>query len=175
MHNITYTYGVGNGCQRSATKPITVIQGPSITSFTPAVSPVGSTITITGTGFTGVNQVRFNNTFAITFTVVNSTTITAVVPVGATTGFITVFSSNGCSSQSLTTFGVGTPAGVNLTVKAFIEGYYSGGGMMVPCPRPYPRQYPRPLFRTAPQAHRGGRGGCPGRRSGRGLSVLRPR
>ncbi len=132
VHTITYTYGVGNGCQRSASKPITVIQGPGITSFAPAVSPVGSTITITGTGFTGVNQVKFNNTFAVTFTVVNSTTITAVVPVGATTGFLTVFSSNGCSSQSMTTFGVGTPAGVNLTVKAFIEGYYSGGGLMVP-------------------------------------------
>ncbi len=38
----------------------------------------------------------------------------------------------------------------------------AGGGMMVPCPRPYPRQCPRPLFRTVPQAHRGGRGGWVG-------------
>lgn len=129
-HTITYTYGVGNGCQRSASRPITVISGPVITSFTPSVAPVGSTVTITGSGFTGVNQVKFNNVNAVTFTVVNSTTITAVVPVGATTGYISVTKTNSCNAQSLTTFGVGTPPGVNLTVKAFIEGFYIGGGQM---------------------------------------------
>ena len=129
-HTITYTYGVGNGCQRSASQPITVIAGPSVASFSPGVSPVGSTVTITGTGFTNVNAVKFNTTNAIVFSVVNSTTITAVVPSGATTGYITVFTSNGCSSQSMTTFGVGNLPNLNLTVKAFIEGYYLGGGLM---------------------------------------------
>lgn len=129
-HTITYTYGVGNGCQRSASQPITVIEGPNITSFAPAVSPVGSTVTITGTGFTGVNLVKFNNTNATTFTVVSSTTITAVVPVGATTGYIYVGKTNSCNAQSLTTFGVGTPPGSNFTVKAYIEGFYLGGGQM---------------------------------------------
>lgn len=129
-HTITYTFGVGNGCQRSASQPITVISGPSISSFSPAVGPVGSTVTITGSGFTGTSQVRFNTTNAVSFTVVNSTTITAVVPVGATTGFITVTKSNACSAQSALTFGVGTPPGTNLTVKAFIEGFYIGGGQM---------------------------------------------
>ncbi|MBK7963891.1 MAG: fibronectin type III domain-containing protein [Bacteroidetes bacterium] len=129
-HNITYTYGIGNGCQRSDTKPITVISSPIITSLNPSVSQVGTTITITGTGFTNITNVRFNNTFAITYNVVNSTTITAVVPVGATTGFITVFSSNGCNAQSPTTFGVGNPPGLTLNVRALVEGYHIGGGIM---------------------------------------------
>lgn len=136
-HTITYTYGVGNGCQRSASQPITVISGPVISSFAPAVAPVGSTITITGTGFTGVNQVKFNTVNAVTFTVVNSTTITAVVPVGATTGYIFVTKSNSCNAQSLTTFGVGTPPGTNLTVKAYIEGFYYGGGQMAAVVDPF--------------------------------------
>lgn len=129
-HSITYTFGIGNGCQRSASQSITVIEAPVISSFSPMVAPIGSLVTITGTGFTGVNQVRFNNIVASTFTVVNATTITAVVPVGASTGFITLLKSNGCSAQSSLTFGVGAPPGTNLTVKLFIEGYYIGGGQM---------------------------------------------
>ncbi len=136
-HTITYTYGVGNGCQRSASQPITVISGPSISSFAPAVAPVGSTVTITGSGFTGVNQVKFNTVNAVSFTVVNATTITAVVPVGATTGYIYLTKANSCTAQSLTTFGVGTPPGINLTIKAFIEGFYIGGGQQVPVVDPF--------------------------------------
>ena len=136
-HTITYTFGVGNGCQRSASQTITVIEGPSISGFSPAVGPVGSTVTITGTGFTGTTQVRFNTTNAVSFTVVNSTTITAVVPVGATTGFITVTKSNACAAQSVLTFGVGTPPGTNLTVKAYIEGFYIGGGQMTAVADPF--------------------------------------
>lgn len=131
-HTITYTYGIGNGCQRSDSKPITVISSPVITSLSPVISQVGTTITINGTGFTNINNVRFNTTNAITYTVLNSTTITAVVPVGATTGFVYVFSSNTCSAQSPTTFGVGNPPGLTLNIKAFVEGYYSSGGLMVP-------------------------------------------
>lgn len=129
-HIITYTFGIGNGCQRSASQSITVIEGPVIAGFSPMVAPIGSSVTITGTGFTGVNQVRFNNIVASTFTVVNATTITAVVPAGASTGFVTLFKSNGCSAQSSITFGVGAPPGTNLTVKLFIEGFYIGGGQM---------------------------------------------
>ena len=51
---------------------------------------VGDTVTITGTGFTDAVQVAFNGTPAASFTVVSNTEITAVVPVGATTGRISV-------------------------------------------------------------------------------------
>jgi hypothetical protein len=64
------------------------------------------------------------------FTLLSADSLTAVVPVGATTGFITVTRANGCTASSPTTFGVGTPAGVSLNVRALVEGYYLGGGTM---------------------------------------------
>ncbi|MBL7924298.1 MAG: fibronectin type III domain-containing protein [Bacteroidia bacterium] len=129
-HLITYTYGIGNGCQRSDTASIQVIQAPSVTYFNPAVAPVGSTIKIGGSHLNTVNQVRFNLTNALVYNILSSDTITAVVPPGANTGYITVFTSNGCSAQSPTTFGVGNPPGVTLNLKAYVEGYYASGGLM---------------------------------------------
>jgi uncharacterized repeat protein (TIGR03803 family) len=61
----------------------------------PFVSPqhnsgeVGFTVRILGQGLTGTTAVSFNGTPA-SFTVVSDTYLTATVPVGATTGFITV-------------------------------------------------------------------------------------
>src|SRR6266513_2857894 len=68
---------------------ITVSNPPTITSFTPASGPVGTTVTISGTNFTGATAVTFNGTNA-TFTVIAATSIQAAVPAGATTGPISV-------------------------------------------------------------------------------------
>jgi len=62
----------------------------TITSFTPTSGPVGTVVTITGTGFTGATAVSFNNVNATSFTVNSATQITATVPTGATTGKIRV-------------------------------------------------------------------------------------
>jgi hypothetical protein len=58
---------------------------PTITGITPVTGPIagGTTVTITGTGFTGATAVLFGTTAATSFTVVNDTTITAVAPAGA--------------------------------------------------------------------------------------------
>jgi hypothetical protein len=61
----------------------------SITSFSPASGPAGTTVTINGVGFTSGSVVKFNGVTA-NKTFVNSTKLTAVVPASATTGFITV-------------------------------------------------------------------------------------
>jgi len=73
--------------------PVTfTIPAPAITSFTPSFATTGESVTITGNGFSPVNAinvVRFNGTVA-TVTASSPTSITATVPVGATTGPISV-------------------------------------------------------------------------------------
>ncbi len=63
-------------------------------AFTPASGPVGTTVTITGYGFTGTTKVEFNGKSAA-FTVVSGFEITAKVPTGATTGKISVINAGG--------------------------------------------------------------------------------
>jgi hypothetical protein len=64
--------------------------GIGIGSFNPASGPVGTSITITGSGFTGATAVTFNTVRATIFKVVSNNMITATVPTGATTGPIKV-------------------------------------------------------------------------------------
>ncbi|MEI9808312.1 MAG: IPT/TIG domain-containing protein [Bacteroidota bacterium] len=52
---------------------------PKVVSFSPASAATGETITITATNITGVNAVSFGGTPAVSFTVVNASTITAIV------------------------------------------------------------------------------------------------
>ena len=72
----------------------TFISTPTVTSFTPTSAASGTTVTITGTNFTGVTAVSFGFTPAASFMVVNSTTITAVVGAGSS-GAIRLTNSSG--------------------------------------------------------------------------------
>lgn len=87
---------------------------PTITSFSPAVGPAGTSVTITGTNFTGATSVKFNNTTAANFTVASATSITTTVPVGATTGKISVVTPNG-TATSTDDFTVGDAASLAIT------------------------------------------------------------
>ena len=84
------------------------VTGPIITNFTPTSGPVGTLVTITGTGFSDVTGVTFNGTSA-TFSLVSATQITATVPVGATTGKIGMTSPGG-SALSSANFTVTAPS-----------------------------------------------------------------
>jgi len=77
---------------------------PAITKFTPVSGPVGTSVTITGTNFTGATAVKFNGTAATVRTVNSATSITATVPAGATTGKISVITpgGTGVSTDSFT-------------------------------------------------------------------------
>src|SRR5204862_990701 len=93
----------------SSAASFTVINPPTITSFTPGSGPVGTSVTISGTNFTGASAVLFNGTSA-SFTVNSATSIAATVPSGATTGPISVTTSGGtASSASSFTVGDTTP------------------------------------------------------------------
>jgi hypothetical protein len=67
----------------SGTPP--TVAGPAVTSLDVTSGPVagGTTVTLTGTGFTGASAVTFSGIPAASFRVVNDTTITAVTPPGA--------------------------------------------------------------------------------------------
>jgi hypothetical protein len=81
----------------------------AITNINPASGPVGTTVTLTGTAFTGATGVTFNGVSALTFTVVSDTTLTVAVPVGASTGPVAVTGVRG-TGTSVGSFTVTVPA-----------------------------------------------------------------
>jgi len=86
--------------------------------------PVGVSVTITGTTFTGATAVRFNGS-AANFTVTSATAIQATVPAAATTGLLSVTTPGG-TATSATNFTVAPkitsftptngPGGANVTI-----------------------------------------------------------
>jgi uncharacterized protein (TIGR03437 family) len=95
----------------------TYVSPPIFTSISPASGPIagGTTVTITGAGFSGSTAVTFAGTNATSFTVVNDTTLTAVTPMAFEAGLAQV--------------NVTTPGGV-------VFGYYTYSGTATPSERP---------------------------------------
>ncbi len=88
----------------------------AILQFTPSSGPVGTTVTIYGTGFSATpasNVVKFNGTTA-TVATASTTVLTANVPAGATTGTISV-TVGGVTATSSASFTVGTGAAPTLS------------------------------------------------------------
>ena len=88
--------------------------GPTIGDFNPTSGQVGTSVTISGTNFTGATAVSFNGTTA-SFTVNSAAQITATVPQGATSGKISVSTPTG-SASSVNSFTVTTASGLDLTI-----------------------------------------------------------
>jgi hypothetical protein len=94
-----------NGCffGHNVTLGLVQVEGstllPTITSFSPTSGPVGTSVTINGTNFTGATSVKFNGVTA-TFIVNSATKITATVPTGATTGPISVTTPGGTATST---------------------------------------------------------------------------
>jgi len=76
-----------------------VLSAPSISGFNPSSGAPGTSVTITGSNFTGATTVAFNGLAASSFTVNSSSQITAVVPGGATTGPISVVTGGGTGTS----------------------------------------------------------------------------
>jgi hypothetical protein len=79
------------------------VDGPHIISFNPATETEGGTVTITGARFVNITEVSFGGVPAQSFSVVNSTTITAVVATGAN-GDVSVKGAKGRAKKSGFTF-----------------------------------------------------------------------
>jgi len=67
---------------------------PTISKFSPASGTVGQKVTISGSHFVGTTKVSFNGT-AASFTVRSTSTVTATVPAGATSGPIAITNAGG--------------------------------------------------------------------------------
>jgi hypothetical protein len=87
---------------------------PAISSFSPTSGAPGTSVTITGTNFTNASTVAFNGTIA-SFTVGSATSITAIVPIGATNGKISVTTPGGTatSKQNFRVLVASTTAALN--------------------------------------------------------------
>ncbi len=73
---------------------VTASPAPVIADFTPKRGSAGTKVTITGIHFDNATAVQFNNVPAA-FTIVSSTVITATVPAGNASGFLTVTTPGG--------------------------------------------------------------------------------
>ena len=95
-----YSYdAVGNIVSISRISPSQV----SILNFSPEIGPVGTTVTINGTGFSATasqNTVKFNAVAAVVSSS-TSTRLQVTVPASATTGAISVSSPNGTATSTV--------------------------------------------------------------------------
>nr|WP_322623725.1 T9SS type B sorting domain-containing protein [uncultured Flavobacterium sp.] len=81
--------------------------GATVTGFSPASGPENTQVTFTGSGFNAVTAVTFDGIPA-TFTIVSDNTLTALVPIGTTTGNILI-NTGTCPASVTTPFSVLTP------------------------------------------------------------------
>ncbi|MDO7874420.1 cadherin domain-containing protein [Hymenobacter sp. ASUV-10] len=90
---VTTTAGTSGGVVFTVTLP-----APTLTGLSPASGSVGTSVTLTGTGFTSGSTVSFNGTAASSVNFTSATSLTAVVPTGATSGNVTVTTTAGTSA-----------------------------------------------------------------------------
>jgi uncharacterized delta-60 repeat protein len=84
----------------SAAAFVVTAPAPTIASFTPTAGGAGTTVTITGTNFTGATAVELNGQGIVGFTIVNASTVTFVVPAGASSGLIAVTTPGGTATST---------------------------------------------------------------------------
>ena len=94
LSNVGGTYNYGTFFSWNPSTPLKPFASLATTS-----GPVGTTIGILGQGFTGTKKVAFSGIVA-SFTVISDTYLTATVPTGAKSGFVTVKTPSGTLKSS---------------------------------------------------------------------------
>src|SRR5215472_16439820 len=99
--DVTVTTAGGTSAISSGDR-FTYGSAPTVTNVNPNIGPTsgGTSVTITGTNFSGVTAVRFGNNAAGSFTVDSATQITATSPTGVGTVNVTVTTESGTSAIS---------------------------------------------------------------------------
>ena len=88
-----------------ASSPAKFTVVPVISSFSPTSGPVGTSVVISGTSFSGTTSVTFGGVAATSLQVINDSQVDALVPSGAVTGLIAVTTPGG-TANSATNFTV---------------------------------------------------------------------
>ena len=88
---------------------------PRITDFTPVTGPLGTAVTINGSGFGSAPTVRFGDSMPTAPTSVSLTALVVLVPDGATTGFVTVTTRDGLGNSSTRFTVIRTPTLTSFT------------------------------------------------------------
>lgn len=70
--------------------PVYFCNASTITSFSPVAGVGGTEVTIYGTDFSGINKIFFGNTETTSFSIINGSTIKAIVPNGFSDGVIKI-------------------------------------------------------------------------------------
>jgi C1A family cysteine protease len=98
---------------------------PTVSGFTPTSGPVGTVVTVSGSGFTGLTGVSFGGVNATTYSAASATQLTATVPAGALDGQIAVSTGAG-SGSSAAAFDVTVPVSGGPVISGFtpVSGVY---------------------------------------------------
>jgi hypothetical protein len=88
------------GVAESATATFAAQLAPALSGFSPAAGTAGTSVTVSGSGFTGATAVTFGGTAAQSFSVDSDTQITAAVAPGTATGKVAVTTPEGTASSS---------------------------------------------------------------------------
>jgi hypothetical protein len=90
---------------------------PVVAGFAPLSAAAGDLVTLTGTGFVGAYEVSFNGAPASVFDLISGTRITAIVPIAATSGPVSVTTLGG-TGASATSLSVITVVTAKVTLRA---------------------------------------------------------
>lgn len=117
---------------------------PGVSGIAPVAGNAGTTLTLTGAGFTGVTAVRFSNNVNATINVVNDTTLMTAVPAGAVSGPLTLVKS-GCPDAQTFAFLVCGSVAATLSVDDGVAESSSGSTISTFVNRLTPPSYPATL------------------------------
>ena len=134
VYNDTYLYAyVGSGASGAVSVTtsggtgslggFTFIPPATVTSFAPTTASKGTTITIIGKGFLYANSVSFGGTNASNFTIIDDSTLTAIVGAG-TSGNVSVTTSGGTGSLAGFTYVAPVPVVTSFSPTSAGKGSY---------------------------------------------------
>ena len=94
----------------TSSQSFTYLPPPTVSTISPTTGIVGQVITVTGTDLATVSQIAFNGAVAAPNAGGTNTSFTVPVPVGATTGPLTVTTNGGSATSSQTFTVISAPA-----------------------------------------------------------------